>query len=202
MSENHGALALDRYTFDNSYVQRLLAHDRETEAHFTRYFGELMQIKLRARLRSGQLLDDIRQETFLRVFRSLREGALQHPERIGAFVNSVCNNVMLEHLRSAGRSAEPAEENFDVPDNSLPVDQALITSERRQQVRKILDDLPQQDRDLLRSVFLDEEDKDAVCRRYNVDRNYLRVLLHRARVRMRQEFTSAHFARLLLFFGV
>ena len=194
---------MDRYTFDNSYVQRLLAHDRETEAHFTRYFGELMHIKLRARLRSSELVDDIRQETFLRVFRSLREGGLHHPERIGAFVNSVCNNVMLEHLRSAGRSAGSADENFDVPDNSPPVDDALITSERRQQVRKILDDLPQNDRDLLRSVFLNEEDKDDVCRRYNVDRNYLRVLLHRARLRMRQEFRSAYLARLLLvFFGV
>jgi RNA polymerase sigma-70 factor (ECF subfamily) len=30
-------------------------------------------------------------------------------------------------------------------------------------------------------VFLEERDKDEVCRDFGVDRNYLRVLLHRAK---------------------
>jgi RNA polymerase sigma-70 factor (ECF subfamily) len=38
---------------------------------------------------------------------------------------------------------------------------------------------------LLRAVFLDEQDKDEVCRDYGVERAYLRVLLHRARRRLR-----------------
>jgi RNA polymerase sigma-70 factor, ECF subfamily len=33
----------------------------------------------------------------------------------------------------------------------------------------------------LREVFLEERDKDEVCRDYGVDREYLRVLLHRAK---------------------
>ena len=31
------------------------------------------------------------------------EGRVRHPERLGAFVNSVCNNVLLEHYRSSSR---------------------------------------------------------------------------------------------------
>jgi RNA polymerase sigma-70 factor (ECF subfamily) len=34
---------------------------------------------------------------------------------------------------------------------------------------------------LLREIFLDERDKDEVCRDFGVDRDYLRVLLHRAK---------------------
>jgi RNA polymerase sigma-70 factor (ECF subfamily) len=48
-------------------------------------------------------------------------------------------------------------------------------------VRQILNEMPQKDRNLLRAVFLEEKEKDTVCREFGVDRNYLRVLLHRAK---------------------
>lgn len=147
------------------------------------------------------MIEDIRQETFLRVWRLLREGALQYPERLGAFVNSICNNVMFEQIRSSARSVAPPEEHVEFADDAPRPDELLITEERKQQVRRILKDIPEKDRELLRSVFLQEEDKDEVCRRFKIDREYLRVLLHRARQRMRQEFRSAHFLRLLLAFS-
>jgi RNA polymerase sigma-70 factor (ECF subfamily) len=46
--------------------------DPETERHFTTYFGDLLLIKLRARLRNTQTIEDIRQETFLRVLSTLK----------------------------------------------------------------------------------------------------------------------------------
>jgi RNA polymerase sigma-70 factor (ECF subfamily) len=39
---------------------------------------------------------------------------------------------------------------------------------------------------LLRWLFFDERDKDDICRELNIDRNYLRVLLHRAKNRFRE----------------
>jgi RNA polymerase sigma-70 factor (ECF subfamily) len=48
--------------------------------------------------------------------------------------------------------------------------------------------LPERDRRLLREVFLEERDKDEVCRDFGVDRDYLRVLLHRAK----QSFKSLY----------
>jgi RNA polymerase sigma-70 factor (ECF subfamily) len=41
----------------------------------------------------------------------------------------------------------------------------------------------------LREIFLEEKDKDEVCRDFGVDRDYLRVLLHRAK----QSFKSLYF---------
>ena len=57
----------------------------------------------------------------------------------------------------------------------------MVSKQSAERVRKILAALPPRDRDLLRAVFLEEQDKDAVCRAIGVDRNYLRVLLHRAK---------------------
>ena len=43
---------------------------------------------------------------------------------------------------------------------------------------------------MLRWLFFDERDKDGICRELNVDRNYLRVLVHRAKMRFRERFTA------------
>ncbi len=102
------------HEFDQFYVERLCAGDFRTEQHFVGYFSELIQLKLRSRVRSPQAMEDLRQETFARVFSALRsEQGVRQPERLGAFVNSVCNNVLLEHYRSASRE-DPIEDDDDV----------------------------------------------------------------------------------------
>jgi RNA polymerase sigma-70 factor, ECF subfamily len=39
-------------------------------------------------------------------------------------------------------------------------------------------------------VFLDERDRDDVCREFGVEREYLRVLLHRAKQEFKVEFVK------------
>jgi DNA-directed RNA polymerase specialized sigma24 family protein len=110
----------ERKVFNEDYVIRLTQGDAETEAHFTQYFGALLLIKLRGRVRSPQLAEDARQETFLRVLQVLRnKGGIQHPERLGAFVNSVCENVLLEMFR-AGSRFQQAPENAIEPADGAP----------------------------------------------------------------------------------
>src|ERR1700745_4005322 len=83
--------------FDESYVERLRSGDFRTQEHFVAYFSELIQLKLRARLRTPQAIEDVRQETFARVLTALRSpGGIRQPERLGPFVNSICTNGLLE----------------------------------------------------------------------------------------------------------
>lgn len=171
------------HAFDESYLERLCSGDFRTESHFVSYFSELIQLKLRSRVNSTHAVEDLRQETFARVFAALRsKGRVKQPERLGAFVNSVCNNVLLEHYRATSReNSIEDEEGADVPDPSLDVVSILSHKEMEQKVRQVLDQLPERDRRLLREIFLEERDKDAVCQDFGVDRDYLRVLLHRAK---------------------
>jgi RNA polymerase sigma-70 factor, ECF subfamily len=173
---------LQFHEFNQVYLERLCSGDFRTESHFVAYFSELIQLKLRSRVKSPQAIEDLRQETFARVFATLRSQGIRQPERLGAFVNSVCNNVLLEHYRSASRE-NPAEEEegANIPDPSLDVFAILSHKEMEQKVRQVLDELSERDRRLLREIFLEERDKDAVCRDFGVDRDYLRVLLHRAK---------------------
>ena len=50
--------------------------------------------------------------------------------------------------------------------------------------------LPQKDRELIRWLFLEDRPKDDVCRELNIDRDYLRVLFHRAKKRFRERFAA------------
>jgi RNA polymerase sigma-70 factor (ECF subfamily) len=180
---------LQFHSFDESYLSLLRAGDFRTQEHFSAYFTALIKIKLGSRLKSPEAIEDVRQETFARFFVALRDGKILQPDRLGSFVNSICNNVLLEHYRSGSRNTsldDEEEQNF--PALNVDLVGALSAQEREKKVREILERLSEKDRRLLREVFLEERDKDQVCRDFGVDREYLRVLLHRAK----QAFKSSY----------
>lgn len=184
-----GAGSLQLHSFDESYVERLQAGDFRTQEHFVAYFSELIQLKLRSRLNSLQAIEDVRQETFTRVFVALRDGKIRQPERLGAFVNSMCNNVLFEHYRSASRDDSlDDEEQPEIPAANVDVLGAIANKQMAEKIQEILEEMPERDRRLLRAVFLEEREKDDVCNEFGVDREYLRVLLHRAK----QSFKSLY----------
>ena len=173
---------MEFFTFDKAYVERLREGDPPTEHHFVAYFEQLLRIKLRARTLPSDKVEDLRQETFIRVIAALRrEGGVRQPERFGAFVNSICNNVLLEHYRSSAKNQPMEDSHLEIPDKVLDLEGMLVTKQSSEQVRKILDGMPERDRALLRAIFLEEKEKDVVCKEFGVDRDYLRVLLHRAK---------------------
>jgi len=180
---------LEKQDFDAKYVNRLTEGDASVERHFTAYFGQFLGIKLRRRGWTTEEIEDTRQETFLRVLQVLRQkGGLEHPERLGAFVNSVCNNIILEFYRTRARHPgfDPDGLAGNEPiDHTIDLDGSLLAEENKKMVRVILNELPAADGKLLRMVFLEEADRDEICRTMKVDRGYLRVLLHRALMRFK-----------------
>jgi RNA polymerase sigma-70 factor, ECF subfamily len=180
-----------RFSFDEDYVRRLIAEDPETERHFTDYFGDLLSLKLRSRLRSPELVEDARQETFVRVLTTLKQkGSLATAESLGAFVNAVCNNVLLEMFRLTGRTTALDEDADEPPACEPSIESRVLKFEERARVREAIAGLPPKDKDLIRWLFFENRDKDEVCRELRVDREYLRVLLHRAKGRFRERFAG------------
>jgi len=170
-------------TFDAAYIEALRAGDVRVQEHFVCYFTDLLHLKLRSRLRTTQAMEDVRQETFRRVLEAIqKEGSLRQPERLGPFVNTVCKNVLLEHYRQAGRTDSFDDEGTPEPAAGGPgILDTIQSKQTSEQVRNVLCDLGEHDRSLLKAVFLDDRDRDEVCREFGVDRSYLRVLLHRAK---------------------
>ena len=179
------------HAFDRHYLEQLTSGDFRTQEHFVYYFSELIRMKLSKRLHSRSEVEDARQETFARVFAALRKpDGIREPERLGAFVNSVCNNVLLEYYRSVSQetTSDDDEAEANIPDTAISVVEVIANRQTQRKVREILDQLQEKDRRLIKEVFLEERDKDEVCRELGVDREYLRVLLHRAKKSFKSKY--------------
>jgi len=181
--------------FDAPYLEKLKSGDATTEEHFVSYFSELIRLKLRSRLNSREAIEDVRQETFVRVLSQLRgEKGPRQAERLGAYVNSVCNHVLLEHYRSRSRSEAGLDEQAEITfvDRRPDALSLLESKDTQRVVRQILGEMSERDSALLRSVLLEDRDKDQVCAELGVSRDYLRVLVHRAK----QSFKAFYLNRL------
>jgi RNA polymerase sigma-70 factor (ECF subfamily) len=180
---------VDFQAFDAAYLQKLLDRDEPTESHFVMYFSELLSLKLRSRLSTPQAIEDVKQETFARTLALLRKGGVREASRLGPLVNSICNHVLAEGYRSS-RRVEPLEE-LAAERLVEPAPDALeqsISADTCAMVREVVEGLDERDRKLLRFVFLEERDKEEVCTQMGVDRDYLRVLLHRAKTAFRKVY--------------
>lgn len=177
------APALELLNFDARYLAALRRGEPETEQHFFEYFKPLIRRKLRKFLRAPELIEEATQETFVRVLAAVRSrSGVRHPERFGAFVHAVCRNVALETWR-AERRFVPLDEVEDSPGPFRSPHSLAEAGEARERLKKVLEDLSPFDRQLLEAAFLQEEERDLLCRRLGVSRGHLRVLLHRARLR-------------------
>lgn len=177
--------------FDSSYLDRLRAGDCSTQQHFVTYFGELIRLKAGKRLRSPAAIEDVRQETFARVLRLLAQQRIHQPERLGAFVHSVCNNVLRERHRLESREISGEEFIDAIPDRKIGVSDAIALRQMRQKVWQVLGELSQKNRGLLKALLLEERSKDDVCRDFGVNREYLRVLVHRAKECFKSRYLRA-----------
>ncbi len=174
--------------FDDDYLERLRADEYRTQKHFVGYFSKLLLIKLKPRLRSRQDVEDVQQIIFARFFQNLRkENGIRDAKCLGSYVNSICNNVLLEHYRR--RVPEQIDDPIanTIPDPGKNAEQIVVDEETKRIVREILESLPERDQRILREVFLEERDKDEVCKDYGVSRSYLRVLVLRAKNKFREK---------------
>jgi hypothetical protein len=113
---------------------------------------------------------------------------------LGPFVNSVCNHVLFEHYRSQKRTEATIDDEVEatIAGRKPSALSLLEAKDSERVVRQILNQLPERDRRLLQSVLLEERNKDEVCAEFGITREYLRVLLHRAK----QSFKSCYTSRL------
>ncbi|MGH9663874.1 MAG: RNA polymerase sigma factor, partial [Bryobacteraceae bacterium] len=78
--------------FNDEYLRALKERNPAAENDLIACFSRPVQLKLRGRLRSPDLVQDACQETFLRVFSYFRSGkTLENPASLPGFVHSVCN---------------------------------------------------------------------------------------------------------------
>lgn len=177
--------------FSTEYLARLRGGDQETANHFCNHFTRLIGLKLRVRLRSPQLIEDVAQETLLRVLKVIQsERGFENPERLPPFVHEVCNRVMLELLRRDTKHPQFLEDTPEPVDMRQDPFDLVAAADAQQLVHRVLGELPERDREILKLFYLQELDAPEICQRFHVEPGYLRVLLHRAKLRFRKQLET------------
>src|SRR5262249_6970541 len=84
------------------------------------------------------------------------------------------------------------DEPPDVFDRGAPSPEAqLALDEQRHAVHAIIRDMTPRDREVLAAIFLNEEERDRLCAQMGVTKDYLRVLLHRAKNALKARYLPA-----------
>jgi len=128
-------------------------------------------------------VDDIVQESLLRFLRAEQRQSIRNTAELGAFLNGVCRNVILEYRRRTRR--EPmADPDIPIPDpGSRPEADVL---EMRDAIDHSLAELAERDRSILRDLYLEGKDKEEICAERGMTDAQFRVVLFRAKERFRR----------------
>ena len=170
---------------ERSLMARIAGGDRPAEAEFVRLFERGVRVLVRRYCRPGDpIVDDLVQDVLSGVLERLRAGAIHDPAALPAYVQSaVVYATSAEYRRRRPTLAETAIEQ--IPDRETPGSRLAAT-----QLAKLLRDLlagmaVPRDREILRRFYLEEEDKDSVCRALAIDPGHFHRVMFRARERLR-----------------
>jgi RNA polymerase sigma-70 factor, ECF subfamily len=175
-----------RYASDEEYLEALRRRDSEAEEYLASSFSRQVRTTLRKKFHSAEIVEDATQETFLRVLLFFQSGkTLRAASSLPSFVKAVSIYVSLEMLRERGQGAPTTEELPERIDNLRDPESMAVFGERREIVRRALRQVDGKDAHLLRRVFFEEADKDQICQELKISRQYLRVMVHRAKLRFK-----------------
>jgi RNA polymerase sigma-70 factor, ECF subfamily len=179
--------------------RRIREGDASAESELIRQFEPGLRVLLRRRTGGDHgLLQDLVQETLLIVLQRLRGDGIDDPHKLAAFAAQTARNLAIASLRKTERQrtdvdSEATERNAD-PEKSLDSDAALL--EAGAAVRALLRELPQsRDRLMLKRFYLDDHDKDDICRELDLNEAAFNQALSRARRRFRQILEERGFTK-------
>jgi RNA polymerase sigma-70 factor (ECF subfamily) len=166
------------------------APDSDPVSHLSavyRDFPGLRALILR-RVRDPEVASDILQDAAVTTLEKLRSGQIAHPENIGGYLYRVALNH-LRNLRRKDRTAAINAASLSEPAGfeSDPEWERVGRPQWAQAARRVLDEMPAaRDRELLVRYYLNDEDKDLICRQLGLSREHFNRVIFRARNRFRE----------------
>jgi len=166
-------------------VERIAAGDRRAEHDFVRQYERGVRALVRRHCRPNDpIVDDLAQDVLARVLERLRAGAIRDAAALPAYVQAtIVHTTSAEYRARRATEGTTAIDDMPAPDN--PVER--VGAEQLAAIlRKVLAQLPvARDREILVHFYLDEQDKDEVCRSLGIDAAHFHRVVFRARERFR-----------------
>ena len=135
------------------------------------------------------LADDVAQDTLLRLW-NMRD-RLDSYSSVSSLAMVMARNLTLDLLRRRSGRQAVSLEGWDAPDTTPRADQTITASEDHDRLHKVIDSLPSTQQAIIRMRHLEEMEIDEIAAIIGATPASVRVMLTRARARIRDIFLSA-----------
>ena len=113
-------------------------------------------------VKDRQLADDVFQDTFVKIIRTIKAGVYKDEGKFVQFAMRISHNLVIDHFRKENRipTVESSSEDYNYIDNAPisdpSVEQNMINEQIHSDLRKMIDYLPVEQREVLRMRIYDD----------------------------------------------
>jgi RNA polymerase sigma-70 factor (ECF subfamily) len=142
-------------------------------------------------VRDNEVADDIFQETFVKAIRTLKQGKYNEEGKFLPWVLRIAHNLSIDHFRKAKKMpAVRSDDNYDVfgsiAREDLNVEEQWITDVIHSDVRKLVENLPKEQRDVVMMRHYDGLSFKEISEKCNVSINTSLGRMRYALINMRK----------------
>jgi RNA polymerase sigma-70 factor (ECF subfamily) len=170
---------------ERTLIARCLTHDQDASTELVQRYAPMVGTIIWRATGDHGTVEDLAQETFLRVFRGL--SGFDGRAKLSTWVFTIAHRVAVDHLRQAGRWRERGMDDAgagaleDVPASDQSPDIAVEQEELTQLVREHLAELPDKYRVPLQYAAIDGLDYDKVSALVGVPVGTAKTLVFRGK---------------------
>lgn len=183
----------DHYETPAALASAIRKGDRNAEAALYKQYYAATLYLLERRTGNRDLAQDLCQEAFCVLIERLRTQELEQPEKLAGFLYNVAINVQIADLRKTIRrnTATDSDMMDRIADSRQNQYRQLLRERTGSAVRHLIDSMRNsRDRDLLYGYFIEEKDKDEICRELDLSQRHFDRVLFRAKQRFRDLITG------------
>ncbi len=113
-------------------------------------------------VKDRQLADDVFQDTFVKIIRTIKAGVYKDEGKFVQFAMRISHNLVIDHFRKENRipTVESSSEDYNFLDNAPisdpSVEQSMIDDQIHSDLRKMIEYLPVEQREVLRMRIYDD----------------------------------------------
>ena len=172
-------------TFNELYLTRLRTGDHDIAQHFYQYSRRVLRSLLWGKV-APERSEDMVQDAISAAMEKIMKGEPRDASRLPAYVRAIGSNMAKQSLRpSVQRNFVDLDFNL-ISDTADSPERRVLAGETADAVKRILLTLPKRDREILLDTFFHQSARDEVCRKHNVTRTQLRLILFHARGRFQK----------------
>ena len=176
---------IDEY---ENLVEQIIAGDPQSEEVLVSQFSRGIRFYLKRMVSDSELLEDLFQDTFVIALKKIRNGDVREPKKLKYFLKGVAHNNAIDVIRRKKRDNHIQDQNLDGHSSSGPNPATkLLKEERRNEVRRLLDELSSnRDREVLFRFYIEQDDKKDICVDLGLTSTHFNRVLYRAKQRFKE----------------